>query len=162
LIDGDEAVRYLDVDRPERPQGNRRRYEHRDRYPRQRLAAARQQHVDDQDQECSAREHQLRQDVIEIARRQTSRHYRVAPVPPWFAEAAAGSVRGCPSGPHGAAARNCPAADASCSGFGVVLHSAYAFVYSGLTRSTTCCTDVWRRSRNGLGYRPIQTASTMS
>src|SRR5207247_9475126 len=51
---------------------------------------------------------------------------------------------------------------ATASGVGVGLHSAYFAAYCGLTRMMMCCTDVSSRCRNGAGYRPIQTASTIS
>ena len=40
--------------------------------------------------------------------------------------------------------------------------SAIAWLYWGLTRAMTRATEVFSRSRNGFGYRPIHTASTMS
>src|SRR5207247_5091748 len=142
-----------------------RRGEHDERHPRQRLAAARQQHVGDEHGERADGEYKLRQDVIEVAAVDSGRHQRGFPIDglgasPMSAPLPFDPTSGLPSASHGTEARNFAAGFcARSAGLGAPPH---ACAYCGLTRTTTRFTDVSSRRRNGAGYRPIQTASTIS
>ena len=77
-IDRNE-MRHLLMGAREWQERGERRSDHDHRHPGERLAAARQGHIDDEYEQRAGGEHQLRQDVPEVVDRHARRHYRGSP-----------------------------------------------------------------------------------
>ena len=150
-------LRDLDVRVDERHQRDQRRAEHRHRHPRQHARLPRgSSDVGDQHEQRAGREHDLRQDVVEVAERQCLAASAASPAGRWRQRLAVRSARHRGEELRGGVRR--PRELAAC---GVGSHSASVCAYCGLTRAMTRCTDVSSRSQERRRIEADPDARTM-